>query len=163
MRGNMKTPWTILSLFAATSTAVVAALVPDTITLTWAREDVDAAGDTNSAAVYLTGITYRMTNCQALVSAAISTNVASVTQDLTGLTITVRCGDERTNAAYAGHIQDATNGTFSADVSFPRWPLGPSRAATAVMGIQLTLADTNANTTMTYKARKTFTLRQPLY
>ena len=153
-----------LMIIAALTAAILnasAGLIPDTITLTWSRTDLsDYADKTN---IYLSGVTYRLTNCVANVSSAVGTNTPAVAQDLTGLTVILRVGDGGTNVAYVGHPAADTNGLFSADIQFPRWLPGPSRSTTGQEGIELKISDTNAGTTVTYKARKLFTVMQPLH
>ncbi|MFA6063954.1 MAG: hypothetical protein WC736_15305 [Gallionella sp.] len=145
----------ILALFVATATALTAqaqSLVPDAITLTWKRDDVSAYADTTN--IYMAGVTYSLTNCQA----KITTNTV---QDLTGLGISIRVGDAGTNILYACTAIDATNGTFACNFKFPTWTPGPTRSVTGQEGIELTL--TNATLSFTYKARKLFTVTQPLH
>lgn len=137
---------------------VLADLVPDTITLTWSREDTTAIIYTN--VTYLAGVTYRLTNCLALVSNEGGTN--PIPQDLTGLDVVVRAGDTGTNIPYTATAQSGTNGLFDVDIMFPTWTPGPSRSATGIEGLQLTLTDTNTDISITYKGRKNFTVTQPL-
>jgi hypothetical protein len=146
-----------IKLFAsiiALSLSASAGLVPDTISLTWTRNDLTTAADTNS--VYLSGVTYRMTNN--LVCGA----TTATTQDLSGLTITLRVGDEGTNRVFAGSSPLGTNGLFNCDITFPPWTASQSASAIGQGGIQLTLTDTNANVSVTYKARKLFYVLNPL-
>lgn len=158
-----KTTASIVSLFACVLTAV-AGLRPDAITnITWSLTDASAYADTNQ--VYLTGITYNVTNAVAytLPPSGPSTNRVYYWQDLTGLKATLRVGDNGTNLLYTAIVPAGTQGLFSCMIQFPRWTPGPSRSNTGQEGIELTLTDTNANVTVTYKARKLFTVMQPMH
>ena len=141
--------------------AAMAGLTPDAITLTWSRSDVSEYADTTN--VYLSGVTYRATNCVAHITPAVGTNVAAVAQDLTGLTVTLRAGDAGTNLAYTAHVRSGTNGLFDVDFKFPTWTPGPTRQTTGQEGLELTIADTNTATSVTYKGRKLFNVMQPLH
>jgi hypothetical protein len=147
---------TILAIALLTAACSLAGLVPDTITLTWTRNDLTTAADTNN--VYLSGVTYRLTNN--LVCGA----TTATTQDLSGLTISLRVGDEGTNRVFSGLSPLGTNGLFNADITFPPWTASQSVAAIGQGGVQLTLTDTNVtpNVSVTYKARKLFYILNPL-
>lgn len=149
----MKKTAIILAAIALASFAW-SALTPDTFTLTWTRTENSAYADTNN--IYMTGVTYRMTNCQALIS-------STATQDLTGLNVSVRVGDAGTNVLYPCTVYAGTNGLFGCDFQFPPWTVGPNRGVTGQSGIELTVADTNAGVSVTYKARKLYTVTQPLH
>jgi hypothetical protein len=148
----------LIACFALLVAVIVASadsLTPDTVTVTWVRSDVTAYADTNN--VYMAGVTYRMTNCQAL---AWSTNTP---QDLTGLLTTIRVGDAGTNLQFSCSPQVATSGTFSCDFHFPTWTPSAARGVTGQEGIELTVASTNPVVSVTYKSRKLFMVTQPLH
>ena len=84
-------------------------------------------------------------------------------QDLTGLVTTIRVGDNGTNIAYTCTVSVATSGLFNVNFKFPTWTPGSSRGVTGQEGIELTLTDTNTAVIFTYKARKLFTVPQPLH
>lgn len=148
----------MLAVLLLSGVVALAGLDPDTITLTWVRSDVSAVAATN--APYLSGVTYRLTNCVALISSIGGTN--NTPQDLTGLTVTVRVGDDTTNIAYTATAQSGTNGLFDTDITFPAWTPGPTRSTVGQEGIQLTITDTNTSVSITYRARKLFSIMNPL-
>jgi hypothetical protein len=106
-----------------------AQLLPDAFTLTWTRTNTTAYVNTN---VYLSDVTYRLTNC-------IARN-GVVTQDLTGCGIQIRVGDASTNRLFTGWIEN-TNGTFGCDFTIPKPPPSTARSDIMTTSIQLTLTN----------------------
>lgn len=143
----------LFTLFFLLAFATVRAdLIPQTLTLTWTRGDVTAFASTNTL---LAGVTYRLTNCVAY------TTATNAPQDLSSLAIMLRAGDNKTNVTWYGLATVASNGTFTADIQFPRWTAGPNFSNTRTMGIELTLIDTNG-VGVTYNARKLYNIALPL-
>jgi hypothetical protein len=156
MKGTpMKRTLTIaaLALFAMIGGAE---LVPETLTLTWTRNDTSAYVTAYTNRVLLSGVTYRLTNC------VVYGSTTATTQDLSGLTITLRAGDAGTNLVYSGSSPLGTNGIFNADIRFPTFTRSQANSAVGQTGLELTLADTNTAVSVTFSARKLFYIANPL-
>lgn len=128
-----------------------AALTPDTLTLSWAREDSSAMDTSKSP---LAGMTYRI-HGMAYVS-------NTVPQNLSLLAIAVRTGDSTTNQLWYGTASLTTNGGFTADVQFPVWTVSQKYGLTRQMGVELTLLDVTNGISMTYSAQKMFLVTLPM-
>ena len=139
----------LIAAIILTASVASAQLTPDTFTVTWTRQGTTAYINTN---VYLSDVTYWLTNCQALVGTA--------TQNLTSCGITIRVGDSTTNRSFAGWIEDATNGMFGCAFTIPPRPTTAPRAETMTANIQLTI--TNGATTVTDKELKQLSFQNPL-
>ena len=138
----------ILSLLLLASVSL-ADIIPDIFTFTWNRSDGSTYGDTNT---WLTGVTYLLTNNIVM--------SATTTQDLTGIGIEIRAGNNTVNSLFAGTVVDAANGTFSCRFSFP----SPNATTAQGMPVYLQLSLTNSTgTRVTYKGQKQFTVVNPLH
>jgi len=138
----------ILSFLLLASVSL-ADIIPDMFTFTWNRTDVSAAGDTNT---WLSGVTYLLTNNIVMSS--------TTTQDLTGLGIEIRAGNNIINSLFTGTVVNADNGTFSCLFSFP----SPNATTAQGMPVYLQLSITNGTgTRVTYKGQKRFVIVNPLH
>jgi hypothetical protein len=131
----------IAALLLATGSAI-AELLPDTLTVTWNRQGTSDYINTNT---YLSGVTYVLTNCQALTGTA--------TQDLTGCGIYLTVGELYTSAVYQGSAQAATDGTFCVAFQIPPRPADKARLTTP-MTTSLEFKLTNGTVTVIDKDRK---------
>lgn len=142
--------WTWLLFCFLLSLKSWAGLAPETLTTEYNRDDGDAFINTNT---YLSGTTLLFTNCVALVS-------AGVTQDLTGVSVLLRVGNETTNTLYVA-TADSVTGFFWALLQIPTHAqLDVPVQLDATVRIQCTL--TNATTTFTYRGSKLLTVRAGL-
>lgn len=111
----------LIAVFAMCAAACVAGLVPELLTANFYRTNVVASVYSDS---YYKGTTLRLTNCIAFAS-------GGVTQDLTSCGVIVTVGDSATNRTVYGAIQDAPNGTFTADALIP--PVGGKQMRVELM------------------------------
>ena len=139
----------IIAALILSACVASAQLTPDTFTVTWTRGGVTALVNTN---VYLSDVTYVLTNCQALVGTA--------TQNLTSCGVQVRVGDSTTNRLFLGWIEDAAAGRFGCSFTIPPRPITAARADVMTTDIQLTL--TNGAVTITDRERKQLYYSNPL-
>jgi hypothetical protein len=142
--------WTWMLVWFLLILSAKAGLTPETLTAEYNREDADTYINTNT---YLSGTTLLFTNCNALVS-------TGVTQDLTGVSVLLRVGNETTNTLYAATVDSGT-GLFWALLYIPTHSqLDVPVQLDATVRIQCTL--TNATTTFTYRGSKLLTTRAGL-
>lgn len=139
----------IIAALILTAAIAQAQLTPDTFTLTWTRQGTTALVNTN---VYLSGTTYWLTNCQALVGVA--------TQDLTSCGVDIRVGDQTTNRLFHGWIENAAAGLFGCAITIPKKAATSAQSDVMVTGIQLTI--TNATVTVTDREIKQLYYSVPL-
>jgi hypothetical protein len=139
----------IIAALILTACAASAQLTPDTFTLTWNRQGITALVNTN---VYLSDVSYVLTNCQALVGTA--------TQNLTSCGVQIRVGDSTTNRLFIGWVENAADGRFGCSFTIPPRPATSARAEIMTADIQLTL--TNGAVTITDRERKQLYYSQPL-
>jgi hypothetical protein len=128
-----------------------AGLTPETVSAAFTREDADAYINTNT---YIAGTALLFSNCNAFVS-------AGTTQDLTGVAVVLRVGNEYTNFVYSATVASAANGAFWGLINIPTFPqLNVPVQLTTTVQIQCTL--TNAATAFTYRGSKLLTVRAGL-
>jgi hypothetical protein len=139
----------IIAAIILTASVASAQLTPDTFTVTWTRSGTTALVNTN---VYLSDVTYWLTNCQALVGTA--------TQNLTSCGVFLRVGDSTTNRLFQGWIENAASGLFGCAFTIPPRSASASRADVMTADIQLTL--TNGAVTITDRERKQLYYSNPL-
>jgi hypothetical protein len=139
----------IIAALILTASVAAADLTPDTFTVTWTRQGTSAYINTN---VYMSGVTYILTNCQALVGTA--------TQDLTNCGIFLTVGETYTTAVYTGSAQVATDGTFTVAFQIPPRPATQTRATTMTTYLEFKL--TNGTVTVIDKEQKKLYYTIPL-
>lgn len=129
-----------------------AGLDPETLSTVYNREDADGYVNTNT---YLSGTSLLLTNCYALIS-------NGTTQDLTGVSVVLRVGNEYTNFVYAGTVADATSGSFWGLINIPSHAqlAVPVQVETTVR-LQCTLTN-STGTAFTYRGSKLLTVRSGL-
>jgi hypothetical protein len=106
----------------ALACVATAELVPELLTAAFYRTNVVASV---KASTYYKGSTVRLTNCVAYAS-------GGTTQNLSGITVTVRIGDSATNLQTTCTAYDLGAGKFCADANIPR-------AGGSAMRVQVTL------------------------
>lgn len=140
-----------LALMLLCSTAM-AGLDPETLSLTYNRADADTYVNTNT---YLSGTSLLLTNCYALVS-------TGTTQDLTGVFIVLRVGNEHTNFVYSGSVASAASGSFWGLVAIPSHAqLSVPVQIDTTVRVQCTLTN-STGTAFTYRGSKLLTVRSGL-
>lgn len=145
----MKKLFGILGLMAL---AAVAGLDPEMVSVNYTRDTGDEYANTN---VYLSGTTLLFTNC-------IAFTTGSSTQNLTGVSVVLRVGNEKTNFTYSATTASAALGTFYGLVSLPSHrDMGVPVEIETVLRVQCTLTNA-AGTSFTYRGSKLLTVRSGL-
>lgn len=142
----------VLLLVALLCFTAHAGLDPETLSTVYNRADADGYANTNT---YLSGTSLLLTNCYALIS-------NGTTQDLTGVSIVLRVGNEYTNFVYSGAVLEAAAGSFWGLISIPTHAqlAVPVQVETTVR-LQCTLTN-SVGTAFTYRGSKLLTVRSGL-
>jgi hypothetical protein len=139
----------IIAALILTAGFASAQLTPDTFTVTWNRQTESGYVNTN---VYMSEVTYWLTNCQALIGTA--------TQNLTGCGVYLRVGDETTNRMTQGWIENAVDGRFGCAFVIPSRPASTARGDISTASLQFML--TNGTVVVIDKEQKRLYYRIPL-
>ena len=140
----------LISIMLLASVAVWAdSFIPDSFSNTWTCSDSTGYMDTNT---WLTMTTYMLTNNIVMVN-------ANTTQDLTGLGIEIRAGDNVTNRLFRGVVLDGPNGRFSCPFMIPT--TSPNSVRQILASVQLAITNSVGDRKI-YRGQKQLTVVNPL-